>query len=136
MTQLIDYSLSAAAPVPFSGHTRGGIFCLQRFVDFASCSTNARYVRFGVLGQTRAENLFGRRFEFPMNAICVRCGRPVKYRLIRGCRVRGALCQCGGVIVKARIADLFEFPTRYEPVNPIAREKLARALSQTLKGAV
>lgn len=41
------------------------------------------------------------------------------------------LCECGGVLVKARIADLFEFPERYEPVNPIARAKLARSLELT-----
>ena len=64
-----------------------------------------------------------------MNAVCVRCGRHGRYRLDRGIRTKGLLCDCGGVIVKARIVDLFEFPPAYEPVNPIAREKLRRALA-------
>lgn len=63
-----------------------------------------------------------------MNAICVRCGRHRKFRLRVGVRVKGTLCHCGGMIVKARIADLFEFPTKYEPVNPVARRKLERTL--------
>lgn len=64
-----------------------------------------------------------------MNAICVRCGRSRKFRLGRGDRFRGSLCGCGGMLVKARIVDLFEFPTQFEPVNRIARAKLARSMA-------
>ena len=64
-----------------------------------------------------------------MNALCVRCGRHRRFRLLVGVRVKGTICDCGGLFVKARIADLFEVPTIYEPVNPVARLKLARALS-------
>jgi hypothetical protein len=63
-----------------------------------------------------------------MNAICVQCGRHRKYRLKRGERIKGSLCDCGGLIVKARIVDLFEFPTRYEPVIPAARIKLRHSM--------
>jgi len=70
-----------------------------------------------------------------MNAICVRCGRSRRFRLARGEHVKGSLCGCGGVIVKARIVDLFEFPTRYEPVNIRARAKLAAALAALPQGA-